>query len=534
MGKGIQCVMDLVRTERRDSKVTFGRISGTKFTSLFMKTLSKFPWLALILVATSISFSSAADSKSLPRSTPEAQGVSSSDLLGFVETLEREIDEMHSFILVRHGHVIAEGWWAPYDATRNHVLYSLSKSFTSTAVGMAVAEDRLSVDDRVLKFFPEDAPAETTENLRAMRVRDLLSMSAGHEIETASGADLVSAKSFLAHPVPHEPGTFFKYNTPATFMLSAIVQKLTGEAVVDYLQPRLFKPLGISNPIWDANFQGISLGGYGLRVRTEDIAKLGQLYLQKGMWQGEQLIPATWVSQATTKQISNGSNPDNDWNQGYGFQFWRSRHNSYRGDGAFGQYCFVMEDHGAVLAITSGVRDMQKTMSVVWDNLLPAFEESALPSNPGVQTKLVSKLMGLELSKPAGKAQTTKGDEIFGRKFHFDENAQGLEAISISRTNSDARLTLAIQQKGITVNLPLGINAWAMSRGPMGPFPDEPIAGSAAWTQDDTLAIKLAAYETPYAQKMSLAFNGDSVTVDSEFNVSFGPSKQPQLIGHTR
>ena len=139
-------------------------------------------------------------------------------------------------------------------------------------------------------------------------------------------------------------------------MLSAIVQKATGKTVLDYLRPRLFEPLGIENPTWETSPQGISLGGYGLSIRTEDIARFGQLYLQKGKWQGKQLVPAAWVEAATARQTSNGSNPKSDWDQGYGYQFWRCRHGAYRGDGAFGQFCIVMPEQDAVVAITSGTR----------------------------------------------------------------------------------------------------------------------------------------------------------------------------------
>src|SRR5260221_1564607 len=245
-----------------------------------MKSLIRI-FLVLVLAGT---LSAAHAAGALPRSAPEAQGVSSAALLDFVNTLDQQIDGMHSVMVVRHGQVIAEGWWAPYDAEHNHVLYSLSKRFSSTAVGLAVAEGKLSIDDEVLNFFPDDAPTNASNNLKAMRVRDLLMMSTGHQEEPSSAADTVSPKSFLDKPVPHLPGTHFKYNTAATFMQSAIVQKVTGQTVLDFLGPRLFEPLGIEHPVWDANFQGISLGGYGLRVRTEDIAKFGQLYLQNVRW----------------------------------------------------------------------------------------------------------------------------------------------------------------------------------------------------------------------------------------------------------
>src|SRR5262245_26225302 len=336
----------------------------------------------------------------LPRSAPEAQGVSSPALLEFVNMLDQQIDGMHSLMIVRHGRVIAEGWWAPYDSEHNHVFFSLSKSFTSTAVGLAVADGKLSIDDLVVSFFPDAVPAEVSANLKTMRVGDLLTMSTGHQDEPSAAADTICAKSFLAQPVPHLPGTHFKYNTAATFMQAAIVQKVTGQTVLDFLRPRLFEPLGIDDPVWDANFQGISLGGYGLYVRTEDIAKFGQLYLQKGRWNGKQLLPAEWVALATAKQTSNGSNPQSDWNQGYGFQFWRCRHNAYRGDGAFGQYCVVMAEQDAVVAITSGVKDMQAVLNVIWDKLLPAMKPEPLPASSAESLK--EKLAGLKVRAPQG------------------------------------------------------------------------------------------------------------------------------------
>ena len=297
---------------------------------------------------------SVAQSAGLPRSTPETQGVSSADVLSFVDAVD-QIDSMNSFMLVRHGHVVAEGWWTPYRAEARHSLYSLSKSFTSTAVGLAIAEGKLSLDDNVLKFFPADAPSEPSNNLKAMRVSDLLRMSTGHQTEPPRNDDEPWTRSFLHHPVPFKPGTHFLYNTPATYMQSAIVQQVTGETVLDYLRPRLFEPLGIEGPTWETSPQGISTGGFGLSIRTEDIAKFGQLYLQKGKWQDEQLVPAEWIEAATARQTSNGSSPTSDWDQGYGYQFWRCRNGAYRGDGAFGQYCIVLPEQDAVIVITSGV-----------------------------------------------------------------------------------------------------------------------------------------------------------------------------------
>src|SRR5262245_11058011 len=228
---------------------------------------------AVVVLCLLVSLTSYAQkSASLPRSSPEQQGLPSADLLAFIEAADKDIDTMNSFMLIRHGHVVAEGWWAPYDRDTPHALYSLSKSFTSTAVGLAIAEGKLNLDDPVLRFFPDDVPAESSANLKAMRLSDLLRMSTGHQAEPRRTAEQPWTRSFLAQPVPFKPGTHFLYNTTGTYMLSAAVQKATGQTVLDYLRPRLFEPLGIERPTWEMSPQGISTGGFGLSIRTEDIA----------------------------------------------------------------------------------------------------------------------------------------------------------------------------------------------------------------------------------------------------------------------
>jgi CubicO group peptidase (beta-lactamase class C family) len=484
--------------------------------------------LFLVLVA-GLAVSTQALDRSLPRSLPEAQGVSAAELLEFIEAADAEIDAMHSFMLVRHGQVIAEGWWEPYNPESPHMLYSLSKSFTSTAVGMAVAEGRLSIDDRVLDFFPEEAPAEISYNLKAMRVRDLLSMSKGHQDEPSSAADTISAEMFLAQPVPHLPGTHFKYNTAATFMLSAIVQQRAGESVLDYLRPRLFEPLGIKDPVWDTNSQGISLGGYGLWVRTEDIAKLGQLYLQSGVWNDRQLLPGNWVELATSRQVSNGSHPENDWNQGYGFQFWRCRHGAYRGDGAFGQYCIVLPEQDAVIAITSGVRNMQAVLDLIWEKLLPAFRPVALPPNAAAAAQLRKRLATLEIVTAEGHASPVDASGLLGRRFRFEPNDLKLETVSLTGAQNGKGLALTIRADGNESELPCSQGLWRRGRGNIGSLVDTPVAGSFGWPDHDTCQVRLCAYETPYIFTLNFRFNGDQLKVDGGSNVGFGPSKWPEL-----
>ena len=335
----------------------------------------------------------------LPRATPESQGVSAASIAKFIQAADEKVNSMHSFMLLRHGKVIAEAWWTPEDANKPHVLWSLSKSFTSTAVGLAVHDGKLSVQDRVIGFFPDALPENPSENLKSMRVLDLLTMSTGHQDEPNLRASQDWIKTFFAHPVPREPGSFFRYNTPATFMQSAIVQKVTGQNVVDYLQTRLFDPLGIDAPKWDKNPQGISIGGYGLYLKTEDIAKFGQLYLQKGRWENQQLIPSDWVQEASSKQVSNGSDAASDWNQGYGYQFWRCRHNAFRGDGKDGQFCIVLPDQDAVVVMTANTSNMQSQLSLVWEYLLGAMVDKDLPEAPKDRENLEAICTGLRAKR---------------------------------------------------------------------------------------------------------------------------------------
>jgi CubicO group peptidase (beta-lactamase class C family) len=491
------------------------------------------PVLAVSLLASGGRFAAAADRppSALPRSSPEAQGVSSSAVLSFIEGAEERIDALHSFMLVRRGHVVAEGFWAPYDAASRHSLYSLTKSFTSTAVGMAVAEGRMSVDDPVLRFFPDDAPEEVSDNLKAMRVRDLLTMSTGQHKEAPFGPEQSWTKSFLAHPVDHKPGTFFLYNTPASNTLSAIVQKAVGAPLAEYLRPRLFEPLGIEGPVWMTSPQGASIGGFGLSVRTEDIARFGQLYLQKGEWKGKRLLPAEWVVAATSRQVSNGSKPESDWEQGYGYQFWRCRHGAYRGDGAFGQFCIVMPEQDAVIAITSGVKDMQSVMNLVWDRLLPALQANDVDADPAGRERLERKLAGLSLRLLAGAPLAPKGSAASSRKYVFPANEQKLEAMALERERGQPD-RLMVRFGGVEQRIEVGRGEWRKGRLAYGSLPEQAVAASGAWTPEGVYAAKLYFYETPFSLTIGLRFSGKELVYDSEYNVAFGPTKQPQLVGH--
>lgn len=306
---------------------------------------------------------------------------------------------LHSILVVKDGKVVLEKSFSDrWPAEAPHPLFSVSKTFTSAAVGLAIQEGKLSLDAPVAGFFPdkvrEDNPCRAT-------VRDLLMMAGGHatdptgQVGTAdpmamtitlqSGVDI--AQVFFDHPFVHEPGTQFCYNSLGTYILSAIVTKVTGENVLDYLTPRLFTPLGIDKPVWDADDNGVSLGGWGLYLKTEDLAKMGLLLLQKGKWNGAEILPEGWVDAMSRKQIDclpAGMTPErlaamgipaerNDWVQGYGYQMWRNSVDGFRADGAYGQFILVLPEKNAVVVLTAQQADTQKELWFFWDYLYPAL-----------------------------------------------------------------------------------------------------------------------------------------------------------------
>jgi len=469
----------------------------------------------------------------LPRSAPESQGIPAAAITALLDAAARTGAGLHSLMLVRHGHVVAEGWWAPYAPELPHVLFSLSKSFAATAVGLAVAEGRLSVDDRVASFFPDALPPVVRDNLAAMRVRHLLSMSTGHDadvtnaVKAAPDGDWVRA--FLAQPVQHRPGTHFAYNSAATYMLSAIVQRLTGERLPDYLGPRLLAPLGIAGATWERCPRGIDVGGWGLRVRTEDIAVFGQLYLRGGVWRNQQIVPAAWVDEATRWQVSNGDDPNSDWAQGYGYQFWRCRHNAYRGDGAFGQFCLVLPEQDAVLAITSGDMDMQRTLNLVWEHLLPQMKDGVQPTDVAAGSALRERLATLTLAPVAGAATSPLAATVSGRRYTFRANQQGIEAMSLAFAREGCLLT--VTDRAGEHHIGCGYGTWHLGEGGLDTSEPQRVGASGAWTAPDTFTVKLAYYTTPFCPQLTCRFDGDRLHFQVVMNVDFGRRTRTRLTG---
>jgi CubicO group peptidase (beta-lactamase class C family) len=471
---------------------------------------------------------------SLPRSTPEAQGISSKTLLQWLRALDA-LEYPNSFILARHGVVIAEGWWAPYEPGVRHQLYSLSKSFTSAAVGWAIRDGLLGLDDGVAGFFPEKLPAGMPEPFRRMKVRHLLTMSSGHadcamqQLRYPADGDYVRA--FFSTELAYEPGTHFAYNSAASYMLSAIVTKLTGKPLVKYLGPRLFEPLGIRDVFWESCPQGINLGGWGLYLSTDEIARFGQVLLDKGVWRGQEVIPTDYLAQATAWQIDNSVNENPDWKQGYGFQFWRSQHNAFRGDGAFGQYALAIPDADMVLATTSGLQNMQSVLTLVWDILLPGLQEEPLPEDPVALSALRSFSANLALPL-AGPVQDAVGDCASSNQrfaFKMAKNATGLDRVGFAFSGGACLVTFLCAGKAETLHAGWGENRFGIGELYYGT--QRKIAASAAWVSPEHLRVIAVYSETPFRVTFDFHFHGSKLRVEAKSNLLFGTTDWEPMEG---
>ena len=469
----------------------------------------------------------------LPRSAPEMQGISSEGISKFMQAIKDSRQEFHSLMILRHGHVVAEGWWDPYSSEHRQQLYSLSKSFTGTAIGLAVGEGLISVDDPVIKFFPDILPDPISDNLAALKIRHLLSMTVGHGKDSilileASAAGVPWEKTFLSLPVVFEPGSQFMYNSGASFMLSAIIKKATGQPAHHYLKARLYNPLNIINATWGANWEGINMGASHLRMPTEDIAKFGQLYLQNGVWDGNQVISSDWVAQASAKHIDNGKN-DSSWGYGYGYQFWLNPPGGYRADGAFGQYSMILPKQDAVVAITSESISTKDTMQIVWDVLIPEMKEGVLPANDTAHNQLVDELKAIKYDPPQLAATSPLAQNISGKTFVLDKNPFNAKSVMFSFMDDKCLFTLKENGKPDIV-ITSGLNHW-IRKDNLKPSAhslfslrridfDSIVAAAFGWQNDNTLVLTWRYIETVHGETFTCVFEGDKLTIKPLFSVN--------------
>ncbi len=460
----------------------------------------------------------------MARSTPETEGVSSAAISTWIDACERELDALHGFVIVRHGKVIAEGWWRPFAADRTHMLYSHSKSFTSTAVGFLVDDGRLDLDESVLEIFPEKAPAAPVGKIDRLRVRDLLTMTTGMPYTDAERKDFGGdwVKLFLANEVKDQPGTKYRYDSCATHMLAAIVEKKSGQKMMDFLKTRLFDEIGITSAWTTYSPTGIPCGGWGMNMTTRELARFGQLYLQEGRWGDRQLLSTNWVRHATGYQTSTQHPGDGDWSQGYGFQFWRCRHNCYRADGAHGQYTVVMPEQDTVISLNAGLGPMHQELDLVWKHLLPALQTEALPADPAAQKALADRCAKLALKTVAGEKE---GTAPLGKTYALTGQQKRFNFSSVKLAAAEGGWEIVLTAPHGEQCIPVGFNAWREGFVVFetekyeklgGLIGTQPTAASGAWTQPNVFRARIYFHGGTFRLDYTFTFSPDgSLSLDA-------------------
>ncbi|GIP34468.1 serine hydrolase [Paenibacillus sp. J2TS4] len=456
---------------------------------------------------------------------PENHRLSSQALIEFFNRIEQLKLEVNSFILLQDGKATAQFWRPPYRKDTPQLLYSLSKSFTSIAVGIAWDNGLLDLDDKVLSFFPEKLPSHVSPNLTKMTVHHLLSMNAGHHdnIYATVAKEQDWVKTYLSLDVEHEPGSHYRYSTHSTYMLSAIIKQVTGQNMVDFLMPRLFEPLGISRPSWETCPLGMTAGGMGLSLSTEGIAKFGLMLLNKGVYKNKRIVSEQFIELATTEQSDNRAGAERiDSAQGYGYQFHLCRRGCYRGDGAFGQLCFVAPKENIVIAATSSFKNMkplQTLLDLIYEHIIDQLDNNA-SYNPEYNIELQKLLSKLPNAVPAIKPVPVNTPMVNNTCYIINENPHGLKKIIFHLKDEQLKLqvfygddrdnilpfdfTKAMHTKDV-FNKDLSMHL-------------QEVVTYASWQDNSTLQLTLFYIETPYVVTYTIIFHDQ--TIDFHFNIN--------------
>lgn len=421
--------------------------------------------------------------------------MSSRAVAALLDRLEAHSIECHSIMVLRHGNVVAEGWWAPYSAERPHLLYSLTKSFTSVAVGLAIADGLLSLDDRVVDVLPDHVPADISEQGRRLTVHHLLTMTTGHRTDSLAEAwqlepgDLV--KGFLRVPFPEAEGTRHAYDNPTTYILARMVERVTGRGLPELLDERLFRPMGVDHAEWDRVASGAAFGFHGLHLTTEAVAAFGELLLRGGLWGDRQLIPRDWVQLATARHIDSvpfkdDESDDVDFSCGYGYQFWMSRH-GYHGHGAFGQQCVVVPSHDLVVAVTAQGQ-AQDVLDAVWECLLPGVDQAGSARDDEI---LAERLRRLSLAPVPGSASPERS-----AKARIDASAEDSALPDGTTVIVDPVYGGWLLRFGSFLHIEAGHGEWRESM-PLG----RPVVAAGAW-QGNKFVADLYVITTPHRVRL--------------------------------
>jgi len=488
-----------------------------------------------------------------PKQSPASLGIDSAGVGRFLDALENANIDIHSLLIIRHGKLAAEGYWTPYSSEKPYTLFSASKTFTAMGVGFAVQEGLLRTEDKVVDHFSEEVEAigaeNICENMKKVTIRNLLTMTVGfeedpHDFPFEGRTDWI--RNFLTADVPHEPGSKFVYSTHASYMLSALVQKVTGKTLWAYLQEKLFAPLGITGEWWEESPQHISVGGWGLMLVTEDYAKIGQFLLQNGNWNGQQLLNADWVREAVSCQVSNRENPTPnpmdapDFQAGYGYQIWRLRKkDAYMASGGFGQYVMVFPKKDAVVAMTCGTHE-DHLFENIWKELYPALKDDKVETGDDMvaDQALQERMSRLTIPLPVGNAHHEAMEKTYHQvTWQFESSRYGFEQISFDFSEEEPKITLTLPEGAFTVKA--GFGRWIDGKTSIlledtdtdlnAIYPD--VSCAYAW-EDGTLILKMVYDHTPFYDTFRIGFYDAVLKIKAQRNVwHYGETIDSALYG---
>ncbi len=480
--------------------------------------------------------------------TPEEVGVSSKVVNDFMNAIEAENVNIHSFMVIRHGKVAAECYRAPFTADRPHAMYSVSKTFTATAIGIAEGEGLLSMNDLVKDYFPDYTKDLNDPRLERLTIRHLITMSSGKDpslLNDKSKCDWI--EYFFKCPWYAEPGEKYKYISENIYMLCAILTRVTGMSVRDYLQPRLFEPLGIDYPFWETDANGIEAGGWGLYVKTEDVAKLMLCYQHDGKFRNKQVIPAEFAKAAHEAQTDNSANCYADSNNGYGYCLWIcGLPNTYRCDGMFSQFGIVFEDYDALFVMTSAIPPEQEARDFLW-RFIPAMfldetKDNGDTSVPGLKERLQNAVLETPCEKSAVSPLQAKIDgktirfnkKIFLNLIGFPMSMLPLAVTymttdkagnidNVKFTFGDGTLDMYWTEGDESNTVTAGLDGrFVYGEMRLGGI-DYKVCCTAKWKADDTLFVQVRPIETIGKRMLDFTFKNNG-------RVNMKPSSSPSIL----
>ena len=490
----------------------------------------------LLAIGLMASLSANAQINELPRSTPEEQGVPSKALVALFDSLHAlPLTDMHAVVVMRHGKVIGEMYPKPYAPEYRHTMYSCSKTFVGIAVGLAIEDNRLRLDDRIAAIFPELLPDSVSKDLADMTVRHLLTMASGVKPDwnmRSRGKEWI--RTFLSKPVK-EPGTQYAYDSMVSYMLAAVVQKVTGKKLTEYLQERVFTPMNVTEWAWEESPEGVNTGGWGVHIQPESLAKFGQLILNEGRWEGKQLVPTEWIREMCKKHRETGR-------EVYGYHIWHcgGHDGAVRADGALGQYVISVLDKDMVVVMTEATlgngRDQRR---LIWDVLLPHIQDEPLPANKKDYQKLLKKQEGYKLAEVKGKASSAFASNWENKTIELGKNTFGWKSLKLNFGKKEVTMTVT-ETNGKSYELPFGYQQWMTTTfDSYPPYSITPIdrfkglegpyyaSGSYAWISKEELQLK--AHYVNWVSALEMTFRLDE-NGEVQLNVQTNYIKKPYSI----